>query len=124
MSGLNAPDNKIVSANIAPSLGYADTFMSELFKFSGNLEAGDVEGAGRNVLNVVPFGKEVTGYSRRITGSPLLEDRPNYDKGGEVLDVPNTTPEPDERIDKMTGMPYNQQAGTAFIDVEDRKESK
>ena len=122
VSGLNAPDNKIVSANIAPSLGYADTFMSELFKFSGNLEAGDVEGAGRNVLNVVPFGKEVTGYSRRITGSPLLEDRPNYDKGGEVLDVPNTAPEPDQRIDKMTGMPYNQQAGTAFTDVEDRED--
>jgi hypothetical protein len=122
VSGLNAPDNKIVSANIAPSLGYADTFMSELFKFSGNLEAGDVEGAGRNVLNVVPFGKEVTGYSRRITGSPLLEDRPNYDKGGKVLDVPNTAPEPDQRIDKMTGMPYNQQAGTAFTDVEDRED--
>ena len=122
VSGLNAPDNKIVSANIAPSLGYADTFMSELFKFSGNLEAGDVEGAGRNVLNVVPFGKEVTGYSRRITGSPLLEDRPNYDKGGEVLDVPNAPSEPDQRIDKMTGMPYNQQAGTAFTDVEDRED--
>ena len=122
VSGLNAPSNKIVSANIAPSLGYFDNFMSELFKFSGNLEAGDVEGAGRNVLNVVPFGKEVTGYSRRITGSPLLEDRPNYDKGGEVLDVPNTAPEPDQRIDKMTGMPYNQQAGTAFTDVEDRED--
>ena len=44
------------------------------------------------------------------------------DKGGEVLDVPNTAPEPDERIDKMTGMPYNQQAGAAFTDVEDRED--
>ena len=43
-------------------------------------------------------------------------------KGGEVLDVPNTASEPDERIDKMTGMPYNQQAGTAFTDVEDRED--
>jgi len=47
---------------------------------------------------------------------------PTYAKGGEVLDVPNTASEPDERIDKMTGMPYNQQAGTAFTDVEDRED--
>ena len=45
-----------------------------------------------------------------------------YAKGGEVLDVPNTSKEPDERIDKMTGLPYNQQAGTAFTDVEDRED--
>ena len=48
--------------------------------------------------------------------------RLNKEKGGEVLDVPNTSKEPDERIDKMTGMPYNQQAGTAFTDVEDRED--
>tara|TARA_R100000315_G_scaffold46863_2_gene21612 strand:- start:1341 stop:6395 length:5055 start_codon:yes stop_codon:yes gene_type:complete len=40
-------------------------------------------------------------------------------KGGEVLDVPNASKEPDQRIDKMTGMPYDQQAGTAFVDEED-----
>ena len=42
-----------------------------------------------------------------------------YNKGGEVLDVPNVPTEPDERIDKMTGQPYNKQAGTAFVDQED-----
>ena len=45
-----------------------------------------------------------------------------YKTGGEVLDVPNASSEPDERIDKMTGMPYNQQAGAAFTDVEDRED--
>ena len=40
-------------------------------------------------------------------------------KGGEVLDVPNVPTEPDQRIDKMTGLPYDQQAGTAFVDQED-----
>ena len=40
-------------------------------------------------------------------------------KGGEVLNVPNASVEPDQRIDKMTGMPYDQQAGTAFVDEED-----
>jgi hypothetical protein len=39
-------------------------------------------------------------------------------KGGEVF-VPQAPTEPDERIDKMTGLPYNIQAGSAFIDEED-----
>ncbi len=45
--------------------------------------------------------------------------RTYYDKGGKVMDVPNVPVEPDERIDKMTGLPYNEQAGQAFIDEED-----
>tara|TARA_B100000131_G_scaffold322693_1_gene377609 strand:- start:70 stop:5418 length:5349 start_codon:yes stop_codon:yes gene_type:complete len=42
------------------------------------------------------------------------------DKGGLAL-VPNAPVEPDERIDKMTGRPYSEQAGGAFIDIEDRQ---
>ena len=42
-----------------------------------------------------------------------------YDKGGSVL-VPQAPTEPDERIDKMTGLPYDLQAGGAFVDEEDR----
>jgi hypothetical protein len=41
-----------------------------------------------------------------------------YKKGGEVS-IPNAPAEPDERIDKMTGIPYNIQAGSAFMDEED-----
>ena len=37
----------------------------------------------------------------------------------EQVNVPKAPEEPDERIDKMTGMPYDQQAGTAFVDEED-----
>ena len=44
--------------------------------------------------------------------------RDKREKGGEV-DIPGASSEPDERIDRMTGMPYDQQAGTAFIDEED-----
>ena len=51
--------------------------------------------------------------------SELLEQRYGKNKGGEVLDVPNVPKEPDQRIDKMTGLPYDQQAGTAFVDQED-----
>ena len=46
------------------------------------------------------------------------EPRSALKKGGEV-DVPNAPAEPDERIDKVTGQPYNQQAGSAFMDEED-----
>mgnify|MGYP005990085427 CR=1 FL=1 len=38
----------------------------------------------------------------------------------EQVNVPKAPEEPDERIDKMTGMPYDVQAGEAFIDEEDR----
>jgi len=44
--------------------------------------------------------------------------RGTFSKGGEVV-VPNAPTEPDERIDKMTGQPYNIQAGSAFVDEED-----
>lgn len=46
------------------------------------------------------------------------KERLPYAKGGEVI-VPNAPVEPDERIDKMTGQPYNIQAGSAFVDEED-----
>ena len=46
------------------------------------------------------------------------KERLPYAKGGEVT-VPNASSEPDERIDKMTGLPYNIQAGSAFVDEED-----
>lgn len=49
------------------------------------------------------------------------EPRKQFAKGGEVS-VPQAPKEPDERIDKMTGLPYNIQAGKAFIDVEDLQE--
>ena len=47
-------------------------------------------------------------------------DRLSRAKGGVVLNVPQAPIEPDERIDKMTGRPYNEQAGEAFTDEEDR----
>lgn len=45
-------------------------------------------------------------------------EREGFAKGGRVM-VPNAPLEPDERIDKMTGQPYNIQAGSAFVDEED-----
>ena len=40
--------------------------------------------------------------------------------GGEVSEpVPNAPLEPDERINKLTGLPYNEGAGTAYMDEDD-----
>jgi len=44
--------------------------------------------------------------------------RSEFAKGG-IVNVPQAPAEPDERIDKMTGLPYNIQAGSAFIDETD-----
>jgi len=49
--------------------------------------------------------------------------RGSFEKGGEV-EVAQAGKEPDERIDKMTGRPYDSQAGGAYIDEEDRPERK
>ena len=51
---------------------------------------------------------------------PEGEERTLIAKGG-LVEVPQAPEEPDERIDKMTGIPYNIQAGGAFIDEEDRE---
>ncbi len=47
-------------------------------------------------------------------------ERLKFEKGGEVYDVPNAPIEPDKRIDRLTGLPYDQQAGGAFVDEEER----
>ena len=40
--------------------------------------------------------------------------------GGEVSkEVPNAPAEPDERINKLTGLPYNEEAGPAYMDQDD-----
>jgi len=45
-------------------------------------------------------------------------NRTDMAKGGEV-NVPNAPVEPDERINKLTGLPYTETAGPAFQDNED-----
>jgi len=73
--------------------------------------------------------KEMTRQYSNMVGTRL--ERPKEDSplrrtlfsiGGEVYNVPNAPEEPDERIDRLTGLPYNEQAGGAFIDEEERVE--
>jgi len=103
----------------SPSISYALDLFKELGKAGSNIAAGDVEGAVVNVAAITPFGKEALSYGERLNIIDELEDRTNREKGGVITDVPNAPEEPDQRIDKMTGLPYDQQAGTAFVDQED-----
>tara|TARA_R100000951_G_scaffold23892_1_gene20112 strand:- start:1603 stop:6153 length:4551 start_codon:yes stop_codon:yes gene_type:complete len=103
----------------SPSISYALDLFKELGKMGANIAAGDTEGAVVNVAAITPFGKEVLSYGERLDLFQELEDRTNREKGGVITDVPNVPEEPDQRIDKMTGQPYDKQAGTAFVDEED-----
>jgi hypothetical protein len=47
-------------------------------------------------------------------------DRLDKNIGGEVsTTIPNAPTEPDERVNKLTGLPYNETAGTAYMDFDD-----
>ncbi len=83
-------------------------------------------GAGKTVLGeeAMEEYKEVLSDADDALKEAIVGERIRtpYRKGGEV-DVPQAPDEPDERIDKITGRPYNIQAGEAFIDEEDMPKS-
>jgi hypothetical protein len=62
-------------------------------------------------------------YDKFFSDLEKKEKRLPYRKGG-VVEIAGASEEPDERIDKVTGRPYDSQAGEAFIDEEDRAERK
>lgn len=69
------------------------------------------------------YRKDLRDIDREIAEKLIPDFKTNvskevFAKGG-VVDVPNAPQEPDERIDKMTGLPYNFQAGAAHIDNEE-----
>jgi len=98
-----------------------------------NIGQGDIEGAGSHTMRAIPILKDISGWIGRLgeaAGYDIrFEDTPPDREerdwrlgraiGGVVEDVPRVPKEPDERIDKLTGRPYNEQAGGAFIDAED-----
>jgi len=68
--------------------------------------------------------QDLTLYDEATLNPFDLEDE-TYERlgkamGGEVSEiVPNAPVEPDERINKLTGIPYNEEAGTAYMDEDD-----
>lgn len=118
-----------LAETIAPAYGLLEQMGRDTALVKRNIvDQGDYEGALKIILEDIPGTAQALGWYEKIAGEPLLENRPKgssgatrrgYDKGGEVMDVPNAPTEPDQRIDKMTGQPYDKQAGTAFVDEED-----
>ena len=105
-------------SGLTPSASYAESLVGSLLAISSDLAEGDVEEAVLDASRVTPFAREIIGYGERLGFDMPEQRRDKREKGGEV-DIPGASSEPDERIDRMTGMPYDQQAGTAFIDEED-----
>jgi len=91
------------TGGFSPAMGY----MEESLKALGSAaRQSDLEDAAEKIGETIPI------------VSQAMDVAEKFSKGGEV-EVPNAPPEPDERIDKMTGLPYNFQAGPAFMDEED-----
>ena len=125
---LSSNGNRTPIEDAVPALGLVGDLFKDFLQMSKNISHGDYPGAVKQAMDTaVPFGTEIQDISKGL-GIYDFEDRPNvpekftFKKGGVVEDVPKTSKEPDERIDKMTGVPYDQQAGAAFIDIEDRED--
>jgi len=120
------------SPALAPVLGISGPLSQDIFalaRYQGPVEFAARKSPGFGAFEFV-FGREFrdnyTSAARSMDKvindmfSGKEPDRLKFKKGGEVYDVPNASAEPDERVDRMTGLPYDQQAGGAFVDEEER----
>jgi hypothetical protein len=115
-----------IGESLIPSLGLLFDVAKGGVKAGVDVSEGNVLKALKRVTVSLPVVSQVSGYVEKITGEPLIEVTPPktkqravYKLGGEVLNVPNVPVKPEQRIDKMTGVPYDQQAGAAFVDNDD-----
>ena len=122
---ISSDGNNTPIEDAVPAFGLVGDLYKDFVQLSKNISYGDYPGAVKQAMDTaVPFGTEIQDISEGL-GIYDFEDRPNipikihFRKGGIVEDVPKTSKEPDERVDKMTGVPYDQQAGEAFVDAEE-----
>ena len=103
------------------SMGYtADLLRAVNSAFPALLEK-DIEKFGGAITPVVPLAGDVQGLYARIDPNFVpLRDRNAIGGAIKAHKVPNAKDESEETIDKMTGLPYDVQAGAAHVDVEDR----
>jgi len=107
----NLSSSRNLLGGIAPALGFLEeSIKTMLLDVPAKTSKGDIAGAAKKVGSIVPL------VSQGIEATEKVQEA--FAVGGEV-EVPNASPEPDERIDKMTGLPYNLQAGIPFRDEED-----
>ena len=111
--GLKINGQELIVPTMVPTLTTEEINILSNMKLEGNaknIPLSIINKAKEHALKRIEEGKSVF----YVDG----EERLNKEKGGEV-EVPNAPEEPDERIDKMTGLPYNLQAGIPFRDEED-----
>lgn len=103
------------------SMGYtADLLRAVNSAFPALLEK-DIEKFGGAITPVVPLAGDVQGLYARIDPNFVpLRDRNAVGGAIKAHKVPNAKDESEETIDKMTGLPYDVQAGAAHVDIEDR----
>ena len=107
-----------IAGNSYYDIDYARTRSEDLFT--------KVQGQPEKIQQLI---RELNGAQYQYRSTPLIpvdeagrerQERLPKAKGGLVLNVPQAPVEPDERIDKLTGRPYIEQAGGAFTDEEER----
>ena len=109
-----------LAESVSPSWSWGAGILEAVGSAYNNIvEDGDIEGAAEDIISVLPLAGEFNKQAKRFD-LPHLEDRRKdakfytsptlYAKGGEVLNVPNVPEEPDKRIDRTTGLPYDDQA--------------
>ena len=131
---MSAHGNSHPSEDLVPAISYAmdlyEAFSPAVGDTQGtvwkNIMRGDDEGAALQTLKRLPFGRDINAWLGVLDNELVDEASPLPKRsrirnaiGGIVEDVPQVPEEPDERVDKLTGRPYNEQAGGAFIDAED-----
>jgi len=119
----------------SPSAAVATSFLGPI---AGDVSSAFLKGPAQTIGGKVPFysvGTAVLGREamkkyrttlRELDAELLkglqMEDKyrapDRFSKGGEV-NVPNAPTEPDERINKLTGLPYNYEAGASYMDEDD-----
>ncbi len=114
----NKTIGQFISGRYMPTQISTDLIMNAYEK----MRFGPGESVGSTVKEIARQYSDMVGtrLERPKEDSPLR--RTLFAIGGEVYDVPNAPEEPDERIDRLTGLPYNEQAGGAFVDEEERVE--
>jgi LysM repeat protein len=124
-AGVPAIDIKFIQAGLFRPLSLSKNKAFELLRKTKNVVG------SKDAFNEVQA--QIAAMSRMSLNEPLEEQlrqkeedkknnsRLNRDRGG-VVNIPQAPKEPDQRIDKMTGRPYDLQAGPAFVDNEDRQD--
>ena len=124
-AGVPAIDIKFIQAGLFRPLSLSKNKAFELLRKTkdvvGSKDAFNEIQAQISAMSYMSLNEPLEKQLRQKEEDKKNNPRLNRAKGG-VVDIPQAPKEPDQRIDKMTGRPYDQQAGPAFVDNEDRQD--